>query len=329
MMKLPRRSFLHLAAGAAALPFAPQIVGAQAYPTRPITMVLPYPPGGSTDVIGRILAERMRTSLGQPIIVESVAGANGSIGVGRVARAAPDGYTLVIGQWNTMVANGALYALPYDVIKDFEPIALLSDSPLLVTARKAMPAKDLKEFIDWLKANPNATQGLPGVGSAAHVAGVFFQKETGTRFQFVPYRGGMPATQDLVAGHIDLMIGTATDALPQLRAGTIKAYAVTAKVRMPAAPDIPTVDEVGLPGLHFSQWNSLWAPKGTPNNIIAKLNSAVVQALADTIVRSRLADIAQEIFPIERQTPAALGAYQKAEIEKWWPIIKAANIKGE
>jgi len=303
---------------------------AQTYPSRPITMVVPYPPGGSTDVIGRLLVERMRASLGQPIIIESVAGANGSIGVGRIARAAPDGYTLVLGQWNTLVANGALYALQYDLLNDFEPIALLTQSPLLVTAKKTMPAKDLKEFIAWLKANPNkATQGIPGAGSAAHVAGVFFQKETGTLFQFVPYRGGAPATQDLVAGHIDLTMGVATDALPHVLTGTIKAYAVTAKSRLAAAPGIPTVDEAGSPGFYLSQWYGLWAPKGTPNNVVGKLNSAVVEALADSAVRSRLFDLGQEIFPREQQTPEALHAFQKAEIQKWWPIIKAANIKGE
>ena len=213
--RFPRRRFLHLAAGSVALPAVSRIARAQTYPTRPITIITPFPAGGSTDVIGRIVAERMRVSLGQPIIIESVSGANGSIGVGRVGRAAPDGYTLVIGQWNTLVANGALYALRYDLQNDFEPIALLTESPLVITVKKSMPAKDLKEFVVWLKTNPNkATQGHPGIGSPAHVAGVFFQRETGTHFEFVPYRGGAPATQDLMAGHIDFMIGVATDVCP-------------------------------------------------------------------------------------------------------------------
>lgn len=325
-----RRKFLCLAAGAVALPAVSRIARAQTYPSRPITMIIPYPPGASTDVIGRILSDRIRAPLNQPIIIENVAGANGSIGAGRVARAAPDGYTLVIGNWNNFVANGALYALQYDLQNDFEPIALLTETPLLFTAKAAMPANDLKEFIAWLKANPNkATQGHSGIGSVGHVAGVFFQKETITRFQFVPYRGGGPATQDLVAGHIDFMMNAVTDTLPQVRAGTVKAYAVTAKSRLSAAPEIPTVDEAGLAGFYFSQWFGLWAPRGTPNSVIDKLNSAVVAALADPTVRSRLADLGQEIFPPDHQTPEALGAFHKAEIGKWWPIIKDANIKGE
>src|SRR5215831_800626 len=265
-MKLLRRQFLHLAAGAAALPAVPRFAWAQAYPSRPITIVVPFPAGGSTDVIGRILAEKMRSSLGQTIIVENVGGAGGSIGVGRVARAAPDGYTLDIGQWDTHVANGATFSLAYDVVKDFEPVALLSSNPFLILAKKAMPADDLKGLIAWLKANPDkASQAIPTAGS--HVAGILLQKETGTRFAFVPYRGGGPAMQDLVAGQIDLMIIQAAVALPQVRAGAIKAYAVTAGSRFPAAPDIPTVDEAGLPGIHISGWFALFAPKATPKTV--------------------------------------------------------------
>ena len=261
---------------------------AQVYPSRPLTLVVPFPAGGSTDAIGRIVAERMRVSLGQPVIIENVGGAGGSIGVGRVARATPDGYTLDIGQWDTHVANGATFSLSYDVLKDFEPVALISSNPFLILAKKAMPADDLKSLIAWLKGNPDkASQAIPTAGS--HVAGILFQKETGTRFAFVPYRGGGPAMQDLVAGQIDLMIIQAAVALPQVRAGAIKAYAVTASSRFPAAPDIPTVDEAGLPGIHISGWFALFAPKGTPTEVVTKLNTAVVEALADPTVRARLA----------------------------------------
>jgi tripartite-type tricarboxylate transporter receptor subunit TctC len=330
-LKLPhRRQFLHLAAGAAALPATSRIASAQTYPSRPITMVVPFPPGGSTDVLGRTIMDRMRASLGQPIIIENVTGAGGSIGVGRAARAAPDGYTLSIGQWSTHVANGATYALQYDLLNDFESVALLADSPLLVTVKKTMPAKDLKEFIAWLKANPDkATQGHAGVGGIGHIAGLLLQKQTNTRFRSVPYRGGAPAMQDLVAEHIDFILAATPDALPQVSLGNVKAFAVTAKTRLTSLPDIPTVDEAGLPRLYFSLWQGLWVPKGTPKDVINKLNAAVVDALADTKVRTHLAQIGQEIFPREQQTPEALGAYQRAEIEKWWPIIKAAGVKAE
>ena len=315
---------------AAALAILAGIAGAaaQTYPSRPITLIVPFPAGGSTDAVGRILVERMRTSLGQPIVIENVGGAGGSSGVGRVARAAPDGYTLDIGQWDTHVANGATYPLAYDLMKDFEPIALISSNPFLVLARKTMPADDLKGLIVWLKANPDkATQAIPTAGS--HVAGILFQKQTDTRFAFVPYRGGAPAMQDLVAGQIDMMIIQAAVALPQVRGGAIKAYAVTARSRFAAAPGVPTVDEAGLPGLYISGWFALFAPKGTPKPVTDKLNAAVVDALGNANVRARLADLGQEIPPPEQQTPEALAAFHKAEVEKWWPIIKAANIKGE
>jgi tripartite-type tricarboxylate transporter receptor subunit TctC len=326
-MELGRRRFLHLAMAAAALPTVSPAT-AQTYPSRPVTIVVPFPAGGSTDAIGRIVAERLRASLGQPIIIENVGGAGGSIGVGRVARASPDGHTVDIGQWDTHVANGATYTLSYDLQKDFEPVALISSNPLLILARKSMPADDLQGIIAWLKSNPDkGSQAVPTAGS--HVAGILFQKQTGTRFQLVPYRGGAPAMQDLVAGQIDMLIIQAAVALPQVRAGTIKAYAVTAKSRFAAAPTIPTVDEAGVPGLYISGWFALYAPRGTPRTVIHKLNAAVVDALADANVRSRLADLGQEIPPRDQQTPEALGAFTAAEIEKWWPIIKAANIKGE
>jgi tripartite-type tricarboxylate transporter receptor subunit TctC len=303
---------------------------AQVYPSRPITMVVPYSAGGPTDTIARIMAERMRGPLGQIIIVENVTGAAGTIGVGKVARAAPDGYTISIGHWGTHVVNGAIYALQYDVLRDFEPVSMIATNPQLIVAKKAVPAQDLQGLVAWLKANSaTATQGTAGHGSASHISGVYFQNITGARFQFVPYRGAGPAMQDLVAGQVDLMIDQAANSLPQVRAGTIKAYAVTDKVRLAAAPDIPTVDEAGVPGLHISIWHALWMPKGTPKDVIAKLNAAVVETLADAGTRQRLAQLGQEIPPPEQQNPQALFAHHKAEIEKWWPIIKAANIKAE
>jgi tripartite-type tricarboxylate transporter receptor subunit TctC len=329
-LKLPRRDFVRLAAGMAALPVASRTAMAQAYPSRSITMVVPFAAGGPVDTLARILAERMRASLGQTVVIENVTGAGGSIGTGRVARAAPDGYTLVIGIWTTHVVNGAIYALQYDVLNDFEPVALLANNPQVIVAKKSMPANDLKGLIAWLKLNPDkASAGTAGVASPQHVLGVFFQSATGTRFQFVHYRGGGPATQDLVAGQIDLIIGDQVTSLPQIRSGNIKAYAVTNKNRLTAAPDIPTVDEAGLPGFYTTVWNAIWAPKGTPKNVIMKLNAAVVGELADSAIRRRLADLGQQIVPRDQQTPEALAAFHRAEIEKWWPIIKGAGIKAE
>jgi tripartite-type tricarboxylate transporter receptor subunit TctC len=329
-MNLARRRLLHLAAGAAALPAVSSIAWAQAYPSRPITMVVPVPAGGQMDSIARIVAERMRTALGQPIVVENVTGASGTIGVGRVARAAPDGYTLVYGAWATQVVNGAVYALQYDLVNDFEPIALTSITPWLIAAKAGVPASDLKGLIAWLKANPDkASAGTSGAGGPGHIGGVLFQKLSGTRFQFVPYRGMTPAMQDLVSGQINIMIADPASAMPQFRAGRIKAFAVTANRRLAVAPDIPTVDEAGLPGFYLAPWHGIWAPKGTSKAIIGKLNAAVVDALADPAVRQRLVDLGSDIPPREQRTPEALGAFHKAEIEKWWPIIKAANIKAE
>ena len=303
---------------------------AQAFPSRPITMIVPLATGGSTDVIGRIVAEGMRATLGQPVIVENVTGAGGTLGVGRVARAAPDGYTISLGQWGTNMANGAIYPLQYDIIGDFEPVALIANQPFLVDSRKDLPVKDLRELIAWLKANPDkATEGNSGLGTPSHVAGILLQNTLGSRWQMVPYRSAGLSMQDLIAGQIDILLDTPAVSLPQVNAGTIKAYAVTAKSRLAVAPDIPTVDEAGLPGFYFSFWHAIWVPKNTPKPIIAKLNAAVVNALADPAVRKRLTDIAQDIYPPEQLTPEALGAFHRAEADKWWPIIKAAGIKAD
>jgi tripartite-type tricarboxylate transporter receptor subunit TctC len=303
---------------------------AQVYPARPVTMIVPFAAGGPTDTIGRIMGERMRTSLGQTVIIENVTGAAGSIAVGRVARAAPDGYTIGIGHWGTHVVNGATYALQYDLLNDLTPIALLASTPSLIVSKTAVPAKDLRELIAWLKANPNkAAQGSGGAGSAAHIHGVFFQQMTGTRFQHVPYRGAAPAMRDLVGGQIDLMIDQVPNALPHASGGKIRAYAVTAKSRLNGS-NIPTVDEAGLPGFHTSVWHALWASKDTPKDVIAKLNAAVVDALADPTVQRRLvSDLGQDIPPRDQQTPEALAVFHKAETEKWWPIIKAAGVKAQ
>jgi tripartite-type tricarboxylate transporter receptor subunit TctC len=329
-MKLPRRKFLQLAAGAAALPALPGIARAQAYPTRPITLIAPFPAGGPVDTIARILGEHMQRTLGQPCIIEDVAGAAGSIGVGRVARAAPDGYTLSVGQWSTHVANAAIYKLPYDTLTDFQPIALLSNNPGLIVGRKDLPANNLKELIAWLKAHPEkATQGTPGVGGFGHIGGVFFQKVTDTNYQFVPYRGAAPMIAALLAGQVDMVVDTPTTSIPQILSGTIKGFAIMSKTRLAAVPDVPTVDEAGTPGLYLLQWNAVWAPKGTPADIVMTLNKAIVRAMADPSVRRKLADLGQEFYPPEMQTPEALGAFQKAELDKWRPIITAANIKVE
>ncbi len=329
-MRLPRRAFLQLPMGAAASLVGSRIAHAQVYPSRAITMIVPFPAGGPSDTVARIMAERMGISLGQSVIVDNVSGASGSIGVGRAVRAGADGYTLSFGSWSTHVVNVAILALPYDPVNDLRPVGLIVDSPLLIVTRKDMPAQDLSELIAWLKANPDrASQGTAGVASASHLAGVLFQKETGTRFQFVPYRGLAPALQDLLAGRTDLMFDLVANSLPQLRAGNIKAYAVTARRRLTAAPNIPTVDEVGLSGFYVSSWQALWAPKATPKSIIDKLNAAVVDALSDPAIRRRLVDLGQEIPAREQQTPEALGIRQTAELETWRPIIKAADIKAE
>ena len=331
-MKLARRRLLQLATGAAAFPIVSRVVtGAEAYPARPITMIVPFPAGGPTDVIARMIAEHMRTSLGQSVVVENTGGAaNGSIGIGRLVRSAPDGYTLGIGHWSSNVVNGVIYDLPYDLVRDLEPIALVSTNPLILVGKNNLEAKTLPNLLALLRANPDKVLlGTAGVGSPPHVAGAFFQTLTQTKFRFVHYRGGAPAMQDLLGGQIDLLIPQPPIALPLVSEGKIRAYAVTAKSRLSVAPEIPTAEEAGAPGFNLSVWHGLWVPRDTPKAAIAKLNAAVGDALAAPAVKKALADIGQDIPAREEQTPEALGAFQKAEIEKWWPIIKAANIKAE
>jgi len=329
-MKLPRRRFLHLAAGAAALPAVSGIATAQTYPTRPITMIVPYPPGGLFDALARVLAEPMRAALSQPVVIENIGGAGGSIGVGRVARAVPDGYTVTVGSADQFVVNAAIYSLQYDVVKDFEPVALLMSGPTLIVSKTGVPSNNLKELIAWLKANHNkVVQGHNGSGGAQHLCGIELQRAAGASWQFVPYRGAAPALQDVIGGRVDVLCPSPAGSLAMVQSGLMRAYAVTGSTRLPALPDIPTATESGFPELHILVWGGLFAPKGTPENAIAKLNSAVMSSLANPAVRLQLANLGQEIPPPERQTPEALRALQKAEIEKWWPIIKEAGIKAE
>jgi tripartite-type tricarboxylate transporter receptor subunit TctC len=328
---IPRRQVLSGIAAAAALAAAPRRTAAgDPYPSRPITLINPFPVGGPLDRLARLMAERMGTILGQAVIVENVTGASGNIGTARVARARPDGYTFGLGYWGTHVANPAIYKLDYDVVEDFEPIAQLARGPLLLATRKTLPATNLSELIAWLKANPcAASEGTSGAGSAVHIVGVFFGKQTETCFSQVPYRGVEPAMQDLLAGHLDMMFADTAVSLPQIKAGYVKAFAVTDKRRLESAPEIPTFAEAGLPNLYFSQWYGLWAPKGTAKNIVAKINATVVAALSDPTIRQLLADQGLDVPPPDEATPQALAALQKDEIAKWWPIIKAAGIKAE
>ena len=305
-------------------------VRAQGFPSKPVIMIVPFPAGGGSDILARIVAERMKSSLGQPVIIENVGGAGGTIGTTRVARATPDGYTIGFGQWTSHVGAGALYPLTFDLLKDLTPVAPLTSARLWLIGRRSLPANNLKELIAWLKANPEkATAGTIGVGSGTQLCLIYLQQNTGTRFQLVPYRGAAPILQDILAGQIDLTCPEAGQTLEQYRSGKIKAFAVMDKTRWFAAPDVPTTDEAGAPGLHMAFWYGMWAPAGTPRDIVAKLNAAVVDTFADPAVRQRLTDQGHDIPTPDRLTPEAFGAHHKAEIEKWWPIIKAAGIKAE
>jgi tripartite-type tricarboxylate transporter receptor subunit TctC len=306
------------------------MAAAQNYPTRAMTMIVPFPAGGATDTLARFLAEKMRTILGQPVIIENVAGAAGSLGVARAVRSAADGYTLSIGTSTTHMLTGALYALQFDLLKDLEPVIQIGSEPLLIVGRKSLPADDLKGLIAYLKANPDkASVGIAGVGATGHLTGISFQKETGTRFQFVPYRGNAPAMQDLLAEQIDFMIEPSSNFKSLVGAGSVKPYAITGRTRLPSSPDIPTADEAGVPGFFASLWYGLWVPKDTPKDIIAKLNATMVQVLADPSVQKRFDELGIQITPLARQSPEALRGFQKAEAERWWPIIKASNLRAE
>ncbi len=301
---------------------------AASYPERPITIIVPAAAGGPIDTLTRIISERIRPILGQPIIIENIGGAAGNIATTRVAHATPDGYTLITGIWNTHVANAVVYKLTYDVQRDFAPIGLISYSGLLIVTRPSLPANNLKELVTWLEKHPDtATQGTPGAGSVGQIGGLLFQKLTGTRYSFVPYRGLAPAMQDLIAGRIDLMFDTPATSLPQLTGGKIRALAITADTRLPAAPQIPTVDEEGFPGLHISTWNAFFAPIGTPQDVVTKVNGALREALADAAIQERLTSIGQQVYPVAMQTPEALASLQKTELAKWLPIIESAGIK--
>jgi tripartite-type tricarboxylate transporter receptor subunit TctC len=298
------------------------------FPSRPITVLVPFSAGGPSDAMARILAERMKTALGETILIENVTGAGGSLGVGRAVRSPPDGYTISFGHLGTHVANGAIYKLGYDLVTDLEPVVLLPSNPMIVVSKNAVPAKSLKELIAWIKAQPTpVTAGTAGAGSGSHIAGLYFENLTGIKLQYVPYRGTAPAMNDLVAGQIDLMIDQTSNSISQVRAGTIRAYAVTDSKRSESAPDIPTTDEAGIPGFHMTLWSGLWVPKDTPKDIVAKLNAAAIAALNDPAVRKQLENLGLQMPPSDQLSPEALGVWQKAEIAKWWPMIKAANVK--
>ena len=301
---------------------------AQNFPTKPVTVVVPFSAGGPTDTIARIMAERMTKSLGQTVVVENVTGAGGNIGVNRVVRAAPDGYMVSIGHIGPHVINGAMYQLQYDLLKDLVPVGMFVTNPQVIVSKNSLPSKDLKSLIEYARSTPISI-ATGGAGTPSHISGVYFQKLTGGQAQIIHYRGGAPASADVMAGHVDLFFDQAANALPQIRSGKVRAYAVTQSTRLSVAPDIPTVDEAGMPGYYMAVWHGLWVPRGTPSAVVARLNSAMVDAAADDHARKRLMDIGQEILPRDKQTPEALGAHQKGEIEKWWPIIKSAGIKAD
>lgn len=318
---------LALALALAALAFG---AAAQGYPTRPITVVVPFAAGGPTDTIARIMAKRMTETLGQTVVVENVAGAGGTIAGAKVAHSPPDGYTVAIGHVGTHVIAGAVQKLSYDVLNDFEPVAMFASNPQIVVTKLDVPAKNLKELIAWAKAKGEpVTAGTGGPGTPSHISGVYFSNETGAKVEIIHYRGSGPALQDVIAGHIDMTFDQAANALPQVRAGKIRAYAVTSKNRIASAPDIPTVDEAGLPNFYMAVWHAYWLPKGTPKEVVVRLNKAVTEAVKDPEVRKRLADLGQEIPPPDQQTPEALRAHHKAEIDKWWPVIRQANIRSD
>jgi tripartite-type tricarboxylate transporter receptor subunit TctC len=301
---------------------------ADTYPSHPITIIVPFAAGGPSDAMARILAERMKATLGQAVLVENVTGAGGSIGVGRAVHSAPDGYTISFGHLGTHVANGAVYKLPYDLVADLEPVVLLPSNPMMIVSKTAVPATSLGELLTWLKSRPApATAGTAGAGSGAHIAGVYFESVTGIKLQYVPYRGTGPALNDLIAGQIDVIVDQTSNSINQVRAGTIRAYAITDDKRLASAPEIPTTAEAGLKDFHMTLWSGMWVPKGTPKEIVAKINAAVVEALGDAAVKKQLETLGLELPPQDQLTPDALGARQKAEIAKWWPMIKAANIK--
>jgi len=301
---------------------------AQTFPSKPITIIVPFAAGGPSDVLSRTIGERMHAILNQTVVIENVTGAGGTIGVTRAARSPADGYTISMGHLGTHVVNGAIYPLTFDLVDDLDPVAMLGANPMMIVSKNAIPATSLKELIDWVKANQNkATFGTAGVGSGAHFSGVYFQSLIGTHAQYVPYRGTAPALQDLVAGQIDIIVDQASNSLPQVQSGAIRAYAVTDSRRLSAAPNIPAVDEAGLPGFHVSLWSGFWVPKGTPRDVVAKLNEAVRAAFADPSVKKRYAELGLEFPAADQQTPEALRAHQKAEVAKWWPVIKAANVK--
>jgi tripartite-type tricarboxylate transporter receptor subunit TctC len=303
---------------------------AENFPSHPITVIVPFSAGGPSDAMMRIMAERMKSTLGETILIENVTGAGGSLGVGRTVRSPPDGYTIGFGHLGTNVANGAIYKLGYDLIADLEPVVLLPSNPMIIVSKNAVPAKSLKELLAWLKSRPAPpTAGTAGAGSGSHIGGLYFENVSGIKLQYVPYRGTAPALNDLVAGQIDIIVDQTSNSINQVRGGTIRAYAITDEKRIEQAPDVPTTDEAGLPGFHMTLWSGLWVPKGTPKEIIAKLNAAAVDALNDPAVRKQLGNLGLQMPPADQLTPEALGAWQKAEIAKWWPMIKAANVKVE